>query len=100
MKTIKIQPNPTKSNPIQSNLILRKIEKQPRPSPVLDLHKVTDEAVSSAALNEIPLCLEEFLRRPSSKLVDKIVEERHLAVLLDLVDRDCVNDRFDHSTVI
>ena len=68
-------------------------------SPVFDLQQVTDEAVPSTALYEVPLSGQEGLGGRSSVLLQKVVEQRQLALLLHLVEGHGVHHRLDHPAV-
>ena len=64
------------------------------------LEQVGDDAVSGAALNKVPLSCEELFRVELTKLLEEVFQQRHLAVLLNLVKRDGVEHRLYEPTVI
>lgn len=68
-------------------------------SPVFDLQQVTDEAVSGAALDEVPLSGQEGLGGRSSVFLQEVVEQRQLALFLHLVEGHGVHHRLDHPAV-
>ena len=68
--------------------------------PVFNLQQVADEAVAGAALDEVLLGGEESLAVGRAELVHEVLEQRQLAVLLDLVQRDSVHHRLDHPAVV
>lgn len=53
-------------------------------SPVLDLQQVTNEAVSGAALNKVPLSGEESLRGEAAVLLQEVVQQRQLTLFSHL----------------
>ena len=53
--------------------------------PVFNLHEVANQTVASTTLYKVSLSREEFLAILGSKLILKVLEQGHLAVLLDLV---------------
>lgn len=67
--------------------------------PVLNLHEVTNEAVAGTALDKVALRLQELLGSRSAELANEVVQEGHLAVLFDLVKRNGIQNRLDHSAV-
>ena len=68
--------------------------------PVLDLDQVADERVGGDALDEIALRRQVGLRIGRAVLAQKVLEQRHARVLLDLVQRHRVQDRLDHPRVV
>ena len=48
---------------------------------------------------KVPLGFQEILRMWRSKLPDEVVHQRHLRVLLDLMQGDRIGDWLDHTTV-
>ena len=64
------------------------------------LEQVGDNAVSGAALHKVPLSCKELFRVELTKLLEEVFQQRHLAVLLDLVKRDGVEHRLYEPTVI
>ena len=68
--------------------------------PVFNLQQVADEAVAGAALDEVLLGGEESLAVGRAELVHEVLEQRQLAVLLDLVQRHGVHHRLDHPAVV
>ena len=64
------------------------------------LEQVGDDAVSGAALYKVPLSCEELFRVELTKLLEEVFQQRHLAVLLDLVKGDSVEHRLYEPTVI
>ena len=68
--------------------------------PVLDLQQVAEDAVAGAALDEVALRLEKLLCGRGAKLLDEVAEQRQLALLLDLVERDGVDDWFNDAAVV
>ena len=64
------------------------------------LEQVGDDAVSGAALYKVPLSCEELFRVELTKLLEEVFQQRHLAVLLNLVKGDGVEHRLYEPTVI
>jgi hypothetical protein len=57
---------------------------------IFHLDEVGDYAVGGTALHEVPLGGEKLLRVESAKLLQEILQQRHLAVLLHLNNRNKV----------
>lgn len=68
-------------------------------SPVFDLQQVTNEAVPGAALHEVPLSGQEGLGGRSAVFLQKVVQQRQLALLLHLVEGYGVHHGLDHPAV-
>lgn len=76
-------------------------EKQPNYSPILNLQQVGNQAVRRTGLHKVALGRPEALRVLTAPvLVGKVVAEALVGILLDLVQRDGVQDRFDQAGIV
>ena len=64
------------------------------------LHQIRNKAVSCHTLDEVHLSTEEAFRVDRAELLDEVGQQGHLAVLLDLVERDGVEDGLDEAAVV
>lgn len=69
-------------------------------SPVFDLKKIRDEAISRTRLHEVPLSCLEIVSVFTSKFIDKVFTKTLVRVLLNLMKGDSVQDWFDETTVV
>lgn len=68
-------------------------------SPVLDLQQVAHQAVTGAALHEVPLRRQEGLGVVIPVFLQEIVQQREQRLLLDLVDGHGVHHGLNHAAV-
>lgn len=68
--------------------------------PVLHLQQIWNQTVGRTTMHEISLCAFEIFRFGTAILVDEILAQAFIGILFDLMQRHCIQNRFDETAVI